>query len=220
MEAVFKDWPDFGPNSIMLDIGSGISRPQVHALAQFGVCSSIGVEFDEPKCLKALPFIQKACAALGKHGVHVDASGVIVLHGSSSKLTTLEPCTHLYLCWQGWGDKDMAHIAALVKASPSVFCVCIVQHRRKDAVALEGAGWPAMQLVNAREVVLSKPKGLEDDDTRPEKLRACTYLVVGRSPSPTRHTARTGLLAAQPYVRKEQAWEMGQGPRRSNRLKA
>ena len=93
MEAVFRDWPDFGPNNIMLDIGSGISRPQVHALARFGGCSSIGVEFDEPKCLKASPFIQKACAAMGEHGVHVDASGINVLHGSSSTLTTLEPCT-------------------------------------------------------------------------------------------------------------------------------
>lgn len=203
MAAVFADWPGFGADSIMLDVGCGICRPQMQALVQYGVVRSVGVEFDGVKCRKALSFTQGVSKAMGR-----DAGGVTVLHSSSSTLTTLEPCTHLYLCWQGWHDDDKAKMAALVKSSASVFCVCIVQHKRTDVKTLAESGWPEMQLVRARRVHLV--------DEGKETLQACTYQVSGRPTSPGRICDATGLLAMQPY--QEEAGQ-GSGGRRSARLR-
>ena len=191
MAEVLADWPDFNASSILLDVGCGIGRPQMQALVQYGVSCSVGVEMDCIKCNKAVAFIERVAkdAAL-------DASGVRILHRSSSKLTTLEPCTHLYLCWQGWHANDKAKMGALVKESASVFCVCMVQHSRdtlRDVQALVSAGWPPLQLVKSRQVHLLQSR---------ETLRAHTYLVLGRSVglgAPTRVRCTTGLMSVLPH---------------------
>ena len=174
-----------------MDVGCGIGRPQMQALVQYGVSCSVGVEMDCIKCNKAVAFIERVAkdAAL-------DASGVRILHLSSSQLTTLEPCTHLYLCWQGWHANDKAKMGALVKESASVFCVCMVQHSRdtlRDVQALVSAGWPPLQLVKSRQVHLLQSR---------ETLRAHTYLVLGRSVglgAPTRVRCTTGLMSVLPH---------------------
>jgi hypothetical protein len=187
MADVFGDWPGFGSNSILLDVGCGIGRPQVQALCTHGVSHSVGVEIDIVKCDKAVPFIQRAAQELG-----LDASCIKILHtgGTSGELTTLEPCTHLYLCWQGWSDIHKAQMGALVAQSASVFCVCMVQHRFSDD---QPAGWPELQLVNSRPV-----RTVGGGET----LHARTFVVAGRSQEPASmaQAASGGLLSEKGHV--------------------
>lgn len=185
MAGVFSDWPAFQSNSIMLDIGCGIGRPQAQALVQFNVSCSVGVEIDEVKCIKAVSFIQRVAKDMGMEQA---ATSVKIIHSNSSKLDTLEPCTHLYLCWQGWKDIDKVKMGTLVEKSTSVFCVCTVQHKGAgfgSVKALREAGWPELQLIRSRNVYLVESN---------EILQAHTYLVSGRNPSPAIRK-EVGLLA-------------------------
>lgn len=188
MSDVFSDMPSFGRDSVMVDAGCGLGRPQAQALAEWGISCSIGVEVDSVKCDRAVTFIQRVAGDL-----HLDASGVKILCADSSTLPTLDPCTHLYLCWQGWAADDKAKMGRLVKESASVFCVCTVQHNHgsgSDAKAyeeLQVGGWPEMRLVKSRRVHLEGSR---------ETLYARTYVVVGRSLEPgTRQQGDGGLLS-------------------------
>lgn len=169
MSTVFSRFPDFSSHSVFVDVGSGMSKPQLQALVEFGVTCSVGVEFDENKCLLAVDFIQTMRRQMG-----VSSDVVLkVVHGGvnagAHHLTTLEPGTHVLLCWKGWSAEDKEAVGQLVASSSSVAYVCIVDHRQKVGNLL--TGFPPMELISQDSVKLR-----ESD----EAMVAWVFKVKGR----------------------------------------
>jgi hypothetical protein len=154
------------------DLGAGIGRPQVQALWQCGVSYSVGWELDKVRADQAKDFIER----VGKD-LELDVTNVKVQHGDIAELSSLYPCTHLYLFWCGWSDTDKGKVAALVRATQSVYCVCIVdrggQLHQQQLVA---QGWPPMQRVSEQEGIKVKAQG------SPNALYAHIFVVAGRVP--------------------------------------
>ena len=71
MRDVTEEWGKLGPGSTLVDIGSGLGRPLLHAMVTIGVKATFGIECDEEKvrgwlyylictrCFIVLPFFTR-----------------------------------------------------------------------------------------------------------------------------------------------------------------
>lgn len=147
----------FNSSSVFVDLGSGLCKPQLQALAEHGVTRSVGVEPDGIKCQRAVQVIRLLAQAW-----QLDISGLHLVRAGAADLMTLQPGTHLYLCWHGWRKDDMRAVGRLVDKSRSIQCVCMVQPASRSQEKLveltAELSFPPMQLVGQRGVVLAQGK--------------------------------------------------------------
>ncbi|CAG9461620.1 unnamed protein product [Pedinophyceae sp. YPF-701] len=147
---VLKSRCGLGRGSVFLDVGAGLGRPILHAIADAGVDAgrSFGVEIDSIKCEKA-----RVVAARALGGGEVPYYENKPIEGMS----TLCPATHAYSFWEGVPHEARCAFGALFAASPTLQHVCVVQrHMREDAVAnMEEYGFGDVALVDKFTVKMS-----------------------------------------------------------------
>ena len=160
-----------GPGDHLLDVGAGLGRPLLHALA-LGVGAASGVEVDGVKVEKAVAFVEQAARALaGRGGEAGRWLGGAPASPSTTTTTSplalalaalpdiqcapieampsLDPASHAYAFWEGIPPAARAAFGRLVAASKTIRCVAVVQRAargRGPAAMMADAGFGDLRL--------------------------------------------------------------------------
>lgn len=113
--------PPLGPESILLDVGSGLGRPLMKAMYHLGVKRTIGIEMEELKVFKAKQFVERVA-----RDTHMQSTPEFILKNVAT-VDSLGPATHVLAVWYGWDEEDKAAVGRLFTRSPSAKCIVIVQ---------------------------------------------------------------------------------------------
>lgn len=107
---LMKQHTNFNSNSIFIDVGSGIGKPNLHVAQDPGVEASIGIEMDADRyllgmtCLKAVldaAALEKESELEEKQPQTVPAEVIQTkchfIHGNIMDAATMDPFTHVYM---------------------------------------------------------------------------------------------------------------------------
>ncbi|UPR00887.1 hypothetical protein HOP50_06g42060 [Chloropicon primus] len=137
MDALVK-YGGMGEQSTLLDVGSGLGRPLLHALVVQGVKSVWGIEVDPVKCQKAEVFVKKTLEIVSeKEGFAVEGASQPKLECCSiEKVRSLSPATHVYTFWEGIPTGAKEALGELFSTSGTCQAIAIVQRavRNKDVL--------------------------------------------------------------------------------------
>lgn len=135
-----KEKCDLDGTSHLMDVGSGLCRPLVHAMVTAQVGQTTGVEIDRIKCMKAEAF----CSQMKKHlygkkyGVPCTMSMPEIRCSSIEDMKSLDPATHAYSFWEGVPVEARVRFGRLFSSSKTLKSVAVVQRSmRKDDPAEE-----------------------------------------------------------------------------------
>ncbi|KIY96809.1 hypothetical protein MNEG_11153 [Monoraphidium neglectum] len=149
-------------SSVLVDIGAGIGRPLLHAMHHPGVGASWGVEIDPVKCSKGRAYVQLVVRDMAGAGLPAGGGGAAAAAPSMvcvavERLSTLEPATHAYACWEGMPRTAKVAFGALFLASPSLQSVAVVQRafRRPPQAAMQELGFGELDLLKTFPVHLA-----------------------------------------------------------------
>lgn len=152
---------DLDSSSHVLDVGSGLCRPLLHACLTAKVAKTTGIEIDAIKCMKATAFCTHVCTMLKRKG-HL-SEGSIVLPEiqciSVDDVLSLDPATHAYSFWEGVPTRSREALGRLFLRSQTLKSITVVQRsmRSKDpALAMDELyGFGPLLLVDSFRVSMS-----------------------------------------------------------------
>ncbi|KAF0686817.1 Aste57867_21414 [Aphanomyces stellatus] len=98
---------DFSDQSVFLDIGSGLGKPNFHAAVTPGVAISYGVELEDQRWELSLYNLRAVLTSTVRSKVRP----VIFTQGDINDAETLDPFSHVYSFDVGFPPAVMAHIA-------------------------------------------------------------------------------------------------------------
>ncbi|CAK4693454.1 hypothetical protein LEN26_006474 [Aphanomyces euteiches] len=98
---------ELNENSVFLDIGSGLGKPNFHAAVTPGVAISYGVELEDQRWELSLYNLQSVLTSTIRSKVRP----VIFTQGDINNAQTLDPFSHVYSFDVGFPPAVMAHIA-------------------------------------------------------------------------------------------------------------
>ena len=141
------------PSSHLVDVGAGLGRHLLHALASPGVAAASGVELDAVKVEKAGAFAEQAAAGLAARGASWALPSLPdVQCAPVEAMPTLDPATHAYSFWEGVPPGARAAFGRLVAGSATVAGVAVVQRAmrgRDPADKMEALGFGALTLTHS-----------------------------------------------------------------------
>jgi hypothetical protein len=123
---------ELGPSSILVDVGAGIGRPLLHAMLAHGVRDASGIEYDPHTADAAAHFGKAVQREFEKKGGVGTIALPSIVCGDAAKMGALEPCTHVYACWQGFSPADKAEVARLFNRSRTARCIAVVEPSKRD----------------------------------------------------------------------------------------
>ena len=120
---------NLGPDSLFIDIGSGLGKPNLHVALEPHVRCSVGVEMEEVRWQLSLHNLKHVLRADLTAGSAAPAGAappnVIFLQRDVMNAATLDPFTHIYLFDIGMPPKLFAHLAdCLQKSTKAQFLLC------------------------------------------------------------------------------------------------
>ena len=121
--------------SVLLDVGSGLGRPLLHALLHSRVAATYGIEVDAVKCQKAVPFVDSVARDLGALGIRLDPGSLPkFICAPIERIPSIEPATHVYAAWEGFSPDTKASVGRLFRQSSTARAIAIVQRsfRQQD----------------------------------------------------------------------------------------
>jgi hypothetical protein len=146
--------------SILMDVGSGLCRPLIHALATGRVAACRGVEVDRVKCQKAEAFIELTKKRMRAKGMTLSSDfNVEVVNESIEQVKSLDPVTHVYSFWEGVPVDARAGLGRLFRESTTVQAICVVQRAMRCAspadFMCQEYGFGALRLLATSKVTMS-----------------------------------------------------------------
>jgi len=147
--------------SHLLDVGSGLCRPLVHAMVTAHVGQTTGVEIDRIKCMKAEAFCSQMKKQVygKKYGVACTVSMPEIRCSSIEDMKSLDPATHAYSFWEGVPVEARVRFGRLFSSSKTLKSLAIVQRsmRKEDPAEEMDAlyGFGALVLVGTFPVSMS-----------------------------------------------------------------
>ena len=149
-----------GSESILMDVGSGLCRPLIHALATGRVAACRGVEVDRVKCQKAEAFIELTKKRMRTKGMKLSSDfNVEVVNESIELVKSLDPVTHVYSFWEGVPVVARAGLGKLFRESTTARAICVVQRAMRcvsPAKFMSGEyGFGPLRLLDTRKVTMS-----------------------------------------------------------------
>lgn len=133
-----------GPQSVLLDVGSGVCRPLIHALAWPGVAAGVGLEVDAHKIVVARGTIRlladdrritPSLAARLRNLLAVHEADV-ALPLPTAAAAAVARCTHVFSFWQGMPPDAQHAVGRMFCRAPGMRGIAVVQHGiRGDPVA-------------------------------------------------------------------------------------
>jgi len=113
---------DFTPESVFLDIGAGLGKPNFHVAINPGVKSSYGVELIGGRWWQSMCLLQN-CIQNKTIGSY--AKKVFFAHANVTDMSTFDPITHVYSFNRGFPPEAMRAVAAAFHASVTAqFFIC------------------------------------------------------------------------------------------------
>lgn len=144
--------------SVLMDVGSGLCRPLIHALATGRVTACLGVEIDHVKCRKARAFITLTTKRIRAKGMNLktDFNLEVVCSGIEG-LSSIGSTTHIYTFWEGVPADARIALGKLFRESPTTTAICVVQRaiRHPPAEFMADYGFGRLLLVEKQKVMMS-----------------------------------------------------------------
>lgn len=134
--------------SVLVDIGSGLARPLLHAIVDIGVSGerTFGIEVDMIKCEKA--------AIISERSYPLSPPRIIC--SPIEDILTLDPVTHAYSFWEGINTEARCVFGRLFRESRTLTHVCIVQRFVKDIVdVMDEYGFGILEPIEQIKVSMS-----------------------------------------------------------------
>eukprot|EP00924_Labyrinthula_sp_SR-Ha-C_P008108 maker-scaffold_11-snap-gene-3.3-mRNA-1 protein AED:0.18 eAED:0.18 QI:116/1/1/1/1/1/2/238/338 len=129
-----KEHCELGEESVFLDIGSGLGKPNFHAAADPGVKLSIGVEIQGSRWWQSINLLH---SILKNDKTEVAGSRVFFSHANIMNIKSLDVVTHMYIFNCGMPRKVMKIIADLFNRADSCkYLICF-----SPLVKLEDVGF-------------------------------------------------------------------------------
>jgi hypothetical protein len=151
-----KHGTSFGANSCLIDIGSGLGRPQLHAAIDPGLKKSLGIELDQVKVTKARAFITQTLDEMHRRSKGARFATPQIVCSSVEKLQSLEKATHAYSFWEGIPMSARASFGLLFRSSTSCHSVTVVQRSMRDpAKQMLELGFGPLLLIKSFPVKMS-----------------------------------------------------------------
>ena len=131
--------------SHLVDVGSGLCRPLMHAILLHGVQQTTGIEIDPIKCTKSRTFVDRVVAKAVAKGL-VSSSAlpprlprIIQQSIGSIPPAVFQSFTHAFSFWEGVPAEERQAFGRLATASSLLQCVVVVQRKISSdpAVAAE-----------------------------------------------------------------------------------
>lgn len=149
-----------GSDSVLMDVGSGLCRPLIHALATGRVAACRGVEIDSIKCQKAEAFIDLTKRRIKANGMDLNSEFALdVVCSGIENIKTLDPVTHVYSFWEGVPVDARVGLGKLFRESSTTRAICVVQRAMRcaspAAFMSEEYGFGPLRLVDTRKVSMS-----------------------------------------------------------------
>ena len=131
--------------AVMVDVGSGLGRPLLHALASHGIAKAVGIEVDAVKVAKARALVENvgkalsgggdnATCALRAENAAAPLAGRVEFHCRDIvTMDTLGDATHCYSFWEGVPPDAKEAFGRLVRRSATVRGVVVVQRGVRGA---------------------------------------------------------------------------------------
>lgn len=147
-------------SSVLMDVGSGLCRPLIHALATRRVAACRGVEIDRIKCQKAEAFIALTKKRIQAKGMDLDGEfEVDVVCSGIERIASLDPVTHVYSFWEGVPVDARMGLGKLFRESSTATAICVVQRAMRCKCPAEFManeyGFGPLRLVDRRRVSMS-----------------------------------------------------------------
>ncbi|GAX83438.1 hypothetical protein CEUSTIGMA_g10863.t1 [Chlamydomonas eustigma] len=156
---IFKEHAGLGAESVVLDIGSGLGRPLLHAILHSNVSATYGIEVDAVKCQKACPFIALTVAEMRSAGINLPEQSLPkIVCAPIEQVPSLEPATHVYSAWEGFSTAAKEAVGERFARSRSAKAITIVQRsfrNRDPAEEMEELGFGSVELVKSLPVFMS-----------------------------------------------------------------
>jgi len=121
--------------SHLIDIGSGLGRPLLHAAYIHHVGTVSGIEIDSIKCTKAAVFSERVWRILEERRL-VSCQHAVVPPIQCMDVAGLDSldATHCYTFWEGMPPDTKRAIGRLFKSSPSMRTIAVVQRSMRFPV--------------------------------------------------------------------------------------
>lgn len=119
----------FDTDSCLLDVGSGLGRPLLHAYYIEGIQQVHGIEIDPVKCIKAEAFAERVWRTLQER--HRIPTTMSLYHDVTctaiEDIHTIDPVTHVFAFWEGWAHASKSSLGTLFANSTTVKALVIIQ---------------------------------------------------------------------------------------------
>ena len=143
-------------DSVLVDIGTGLGRPLLHALYAERLRGAFGVEVDPIKCEKATHLIRQVMKDPTLVSLYPNPPVPSILCGGVEQLPTLDPATHAYSFWEGVPQVAREAFGTLFRTSSTAHTLAVVQRHASDITGyLKASGFGSLELVTRMPVKMS-----------------------------------------------------------------
>ncbi len=193
MLTIMREQCGLNSSSHLVDIGSGLGRPLLHALVTEGISGATGIELDSIKCMKAEAFLKQTANTMLKRGLTEEALDLPVIECKPvEKVRSLDPATHAYSFWEGVPVDARVAFGRLFASSRSLRSVTVVQRSMRfedpEEVMEHGYCFGPVTLVETLSVSMSGSN------------RHFTAYVFNKTQPPAAMPRRRGARAAHAAV--------------------
>jgi len=113
---------DFSKDSVFLDIGAGLGKPNFHAAISPGVKLSLGVELIGTRWWQSMSLL---LSALDEHDIRQESGNCFFAHADCTDMNSFDPVTHVYSFNRGFPPYAMRAVAkAFHNSLMSEYFIC------------------------------------------------------------------------------------------------
>eukprot|EP00210_Caulerpa_lentillifera_P006453 g6165.t1 len=146
-------------NSSLVDVGSGLGRPLLHASLSPGISKLWGIEMDSVKVQKSLTFlrqVRQSMVSAGKWPQEISDPPKLT-HAPIENIESLDSYTHAYSFWEGVPVQAKRAFGELFTTSESMIGLTVVQRafRRSPESEMEKLGFCGLTLMQSIRVRMS-----------------------------------------------------------------
>jgi len=108
---------DLGPESVFVDVGAGLGKPNLHVAIDPGVKYSVGVEMEHVRWLLSLHNLKHYVDDVETHRPEASRNNCIFMHSDAWDAKSFNPFTHVYMFDIGFPPKLFLHLGECLRAS-------------------------------------------------------------------------------------------------------
>jgi len=123
MVNLMKEHTDFSSKSRFIDVGCGLSKPNLHVMQDPGVEISYGIEMEEVRWLLGMHNLNQVMKAANTTAPEIKHK-CFLAHGNITSAKTFDPFTHVYMFDIGFPPTLFLQLAKMFNRSKSNYLIC------------------------------------------------------------------------------------------------